>query len=79
MILQLNPLIELSTPKGNGYAMLIIDYGMDTDLYWVVSINNTGEIWTFPNHEVRAVKNITLGRITEKQEYKGIYNETFRN
>lgn len=74
MIIQLNPLIEVSTPKGNGYAMFLIDYGMDTDLYWIVAINNTGEIWTFANRELRMAKNITLGRMLDndkKMNYHG--------
>lgn len=69
MILQLNPMIELETPKGHGYAYFVIDPGMDNDLYWVVAIN-TGEIWTFANHEVRASKNITLGRSPENITYE---------
>ena len=62
MIIQLNPVIPLKTPKGNGYAWALIDYGPEHDLMWVVAIDATGEIWTFANPEVRALKNITLGR-----------------
>lgn len=62
MIVQLNPPIELETPKGKGYAWFVIDYGMENDLYWTVAIHDTGEIWTFNNKCVRAVKNITLER-----------------
>jgi len=62
MIQQLNPPIPMSTPKGNGLAWLMIDYGCEHDLMWVVAIDATGEIWTFANPEVRAVKNITMGR-----------------
>lgn len=61
-ILQLNWPIELETPKGKGMAWLVIDYGIEHDLLWTVAINQTGEIWTFSNKDVRAVKNITIGR-----------------
>jgi hypothetical protein len=61
-MLQLNPPIPLCTPKGEGLAHVLIDYGPESDLYWTVFITTTGEIWTFANHEVRASKNITLGR-----------------
>jgi len=61
-LLQLNPPLELETPKGKGYAWFLIDYGAESDLYWVTAINETHEVWTFANHEVRAAKNITLGR-----------------
>lgn len=64
MMLQLNPPIPLSTPKGEGMAWAIIDYGAEHNLLWVVAIDETREIWTFPNPEVRAQKNITLGRVS---------------
>lgn len=73
MILQLNPLIEVTTNKGDGYAMFLIDYGMDQDLYWVVSLNHNGEIWTFANREIRMAKNITLGRTLEKEKEFAYY------
>ena len=63
MILQLNPPIPLSTPKGKGLAHFLIDYGMESNLIWTVFIDATGEIWSFQNSEVRAQKNITMGRI----------------
>jgi hypothetical protein len=61
-VLQLNPPIPLNTPKGEGLAHILIDYGPELDLYWTVFITATGEIWTFSNREVRAGKNITMGR-----------------
>lgn len=61
-LLQLNPPIPLSTPKGKGMAWIMIDYGAEHDLLWVVALNDTGEIWTFSNKEVKATSNITMGR-----------------
>ncbi len=64
-MLQLNPPIPLSTPKGKGIAVMVIDYGIDHDLWWTVIISrgeHAGEIWTYANPEVRGVENITLGR-----------------
>jgi hypothetical protein len=61
-MLQLNPPLPMNTPKGEGFAHFLIDYGPESDLYWTVFITATGEIWTFSNKEVRASKNITLGR-----------------
>lgn len=62
MILQLNPPIPMSTPKGNGFALAMIDYGTEYNIHWVVAIDSSGEIWTYPNSKVRMKKNITLGR-----------------
>jgi hypothetical protein len=61
-MLQLDPPIPMNTPKGEGFAHLVIDYGPESDLYWTVLITETGEIWTYANRHVRASKNITLGR-----------------
>ncbi len=62
-MLQLNPPLPMNTPKGEGFAHILIDYGPESDLYWTVLITETGEIWTFANRDVRAGKNITLGRV----------------
>lgn len=62
MILQLNPPLPVTTPKGPGMAHMVIDYGLEHNLFWVVFIDATGECWTYTNPEIRAQKNITLGR-----------------
>jgi len=67
MIIQLNPPIPLQTPKGNALAHFLIDYGPESHLLWVCFQNETGEIWSWPNTEVRAEKNISLGRTYDNQ------------
>ena len=65
-MLQLNPPIPMRTPKGEGMATLVIDYGPDFDLWWTVIVSkgeHAGEVWTYPNHQVRGVDNVTLGRL----------------
>lgn len=64
MIKQLNPTIPMSTPKGEGYAHFLIDYGMEEHLLWVCFINETGECWTFRNPQIRLTANETFGRLT---------------
>ena len=64
-MLQLNPPIPMQTPRGEGMAVMVIDYGPDFDLWWTVIIGkgeHAGEIWTYPNPQVRGVENISLGR-----------------
>ena len=51
MLLQLNPPIPLVTPKGKGFAHLVVDYGQEHDLIWTVFIDETGECWSFRNQE----------------------------
>lgn len=62
VILQLNPPIPLETPRGKGLAILVIDMGVDYDLWFTVIQDETREIWTVRNNECRGVENITLGR-----------------
>lgn len=65
MITQLNPPLPLETPKGKALAHFMIDYGPEHHLMWVTFIDATGECWTWPNYQIRAQKNITMGRLTQ--------------
>ena len=65
MILQLNPPLPMQTPKGSGLAHFVIDYSIESNLFWVVFLDESGECWTFGNPEIRACKNITIGRLLE--------------
>jgi len=62
MLLRLDPPIPVDTPKGEGMAHVLIDYGVDHDLMWVVFLRSGGECWTFRNSQIRAVVNITTGQ-----------------
>jgi hypothetical protein len=66
MILQLDPQIPVDTPKGPGFATLVIDNGQDHDLQWVVFIDATRECWTFRNPDIRLQKNLTMQRNWKK-------------
>ena len=66
-MLQLNPPIPVNTPKGKGWAHVIIDYSQEHDLLWVVFLDETGECWTFPNREIRIQSNLSLGRRERKK------------
>ncbi len=68
MITQLDPPIPMDTPKGPGLCHFLIDYGMESHLYWVVFIDESGECWTFSNPEIRAQKNITMKRLIKQKE-----------
>lgn len=62
MIIQLNPPLPLITPKGNGLAHFLIDYGIEHDLIWVVFQDDTGECWSWLNRDIKIQSNITLNR-----------------
>jgi hypothetical protein len=61
-MLQLDPQIPVNTPKGMGQAIILLDYSEEFDLMWVVFLDETGECWTFPNKDIRAIENYTIGR-----------------
>jgi hypothetical protein len=61
-MLQLDPPIPMNTPKGSGFAYLVIDYGLDYDLCWTVFLTKSKECWSFQNRDIRAVDNITFKR-----------------
>lgn len=62
MLTQLNPPLPLETPKGPGMAHFVIDYGPETDLLWVVFMDQDGACWSVPNPEVRMQFNWSMGR-----------------
>jgi hypothetical protein len=66
-MLQLTPPIPVTTPRGKGFAHVLIDYGMEYDLCWVVFLDDSGECWTFRNSEIRAQKNLTFGRKLDRK------------
>lgn len=51
-ILQLNPPISVFTPKGEGFARLIIDYGPDINTIWIVDLFSTRECLHVDSHEI---------------------------
>lgn len=66
MITQLNPSIPMSCPKGDGFAIAVIDYSEEHHLFWIIAITATGEIWTYANPQVRMQNNISMNRIIDK-------------
>ena len=62
MIVQLDPPLPMTTPKGSGLAHFLIDYGAETHLMWVVFLDADGTCWTVPNPEIRMAPNWSMGR-----------------
>lgn len=61
LLIQLNPPLWLETVKGPGLAHFMIDYGIESSLYWVV-FTDKGEVWRVPNEDVKACKNYSAYR-----------------
>lgn len=51
--LQLNPPIRVHTPKGEGFARILLDYGPDLNTVWIVSLFNTGATFHVDSAEIR--------------------------
>lgn len=62
MILQLNPTIPILTPKGSGEALGWLDYSSEHDLMWITALDSNGEVWIFPNKDIRLHPNYSVGR-----------------
>jgi hypothetical protein len=64
-ILQLNPMIPVWVDDKEGYAIGWIDYSQEHHLMWIISFDDTGEVWTIPNPKVRLQKNFSMGRMVK--------------
>lgn len=69
VLLQLDPPIPVELDTGEkGLALVLLDYGIDYDLLWVIGLRDSREIWTLPNPRIRLGDNITLGRPPRKNK-----------
>jgi hypothetical protein len=60
---QLDPPIPLHVVgRGPGLAHLVIDYGPEHHLLWVIFLDADGSCWTVRNPEIRGQWNVTMGR-----------------
>jgi hypothetical protein len=70
-MIQLDPPLPVTTPKGKALAHILIDYGPEHDLVWVCFQNETGECWSWNNKDVKAQANITMGRPLNRGDKNG--------
>jgi len=57
MMLQLNPPIWVTTPLGEGFALMVIDYGPHLNSVWVCHIFSDGQLVHVESNEVRVMGN----------------------
>jgi hypothetical protein len=60
MMVQLNPVIPMISPRGKCMAHFVIDYGIEHHLFWITFDDATGECWTWRNPQIRIQQNITV-------------------
>jgi hypothetical protein len=58
--------VEVTTPKGDGVILYVLDYGHESNTMYTVILDSTGEFWQFTHREIRAKSNITFGRDIKK-------------
>lgn len=67
ILTQLDPSVPVHViDKGSGEALFLLDYGKEDDVLWGVALDNNGEVWWVPNHQIRLLKNYSIGRNLEK-------------
>ena len=59
MILQLNPAMSVITPLGDGFAIFLIDYGMDQNTCWIVTLKKDGVVKHFDCNDIVFSPNYT--------------------
>lgn len=69
MIHRIMPEIWVRTPRGDGDALFLIDYGPSINTIWVVALYETGEIIHVDSSEVRRSGN-AMGRIPHPEAPK---------
>lgn len=52
-MLQLHPPIWVVTPRGEGFALVLIDYGPHLNSVWVVHLFDSGEVFHVDSAEVK--------------------------
>lgn len=61
MMLQLSPPIWVTTPLGEGHALVLIDYGPSINTIWLVHLFETGSVVHIDSSEVKIMGNAMWG------------------
>jgi hypothetical protein len=60
MIIQLKPELFVYTPKGEGMAWMITDYGIEHNKVWTVALRD-GQVMDFCQRDITRPENLTYG------------------
>lgn len=60
MMIQLHPEIPVETPHGEGFALILIDYGPQWNTVWIVALKETREIKHYESTQIKLMKNHTF-------------------
>jgi hypothetical protein len=60
VIHEIQQILWVTTPHGDGIALFIMDYGMQNNTVWIVSLKNDGSIKHYDSNQIKLSKNNTL-------------------
>ena len=60
VIHELQQVLWVSTPHGDGIVLFIMDYGMQNNTIWVVSLEADGAIKHYDSNQIRLCYNNTI-------------------
>lgn len=74
MIHEFTKLVEVETPLGRGKAIFM--QSTDHDYFWTVILDDSCAIVTFRQHQLKAVRNYSLGWGMTDDDMKKVLNES---
>jgi len=69
-IYEVNQVLWVETPHGDGQALFLIDYGIHENTIWVVCLEKTREIKHYNSNQIKICWNHTLFKKTMKKDNK---------
>jgi hypothetical protein len=67
VIHEIQQVLWVETPLGDGQALFLIDYGPHENTIWIVALEKTGEIKHFNSNQVKLCFNNTFDLNIKKQ------------
>lgn len=60
VIHELQQILWVTTPHGDGQVLFLIDYGVHENTIWVVALEETGIVKHYNSNDIRLCKNNTI-------------------
>lgn len=60
VIHEIQQILWVTTPHGDGQVLFLMDYGVHENTIWVVALEETGEIKHYNSNQIKICKNNTI-------------------
>lgn len=57
---EVQQILWVTTPHGDGIVLFIMDYGMQNNTVWVVSLEEDGSVKHYDSNQIKLCKNNTI-------------------